>query len=134
MAVYLLHAYDHCPDDPLICLCLAIASLGRAMQRQADNRNHLITQVCLASVRSACSLADCAAQGMAFLSRYRNIRGAHSRDVDEVEFNFGRAFQQLGKLTSLIRSGVVMIVSGRAALFSCPSLRASFGGRRNEVA
>ena len=43
--VYLLHAYDYCPEDPLICLCLAIASLGRAMQRQADNRNHLITQV-----------------------------------------------------------------------------------------
>lgn len=43
--VYLLHAYDYCSDDPLICLCLAIASFGRAMQRQADNRNHLITQV-----------------------------------------------------------------------------------------
>lgn len=45
ISVYLLHAYDYCPEDPLICLCLAIASFGRAMQRQADNRNHLITQV-----------------------------------------------------------------------------------------
>lgn len=44
-AVYLLHAYDYCPHDPMICLCLAIASMGRAMQRQADNRHHLITQV-----------------------------------------------------------------------------------------
>ena len=31
---------------------------------------------------------------MAFLSKYRNIRGAQAED--EVEFNFGRAFQQLG--------------------------------------
>ncbi|TFY64254.1 hypothetical protein EVJ58_g2743 [Rhodofomes roseus] len=82
---YLLHAYDYCPDDPLICLCLAIASFGRAMQRQADNRNHLVTQ------------------GMAFLSRYRTIRGTHSEDVDEVEFNFGRAFQQLGLHSLAVR-------------------------------
>lgn len=44
--VYLLHAYDYCPEDPMICLCLAIASIGRAMQRQSDNRQHLIAQVC----------------------------------------------------------------------------------------
>ena len=43
--VYLLHAFAYCPHDPLICLCLAVASIGRAMQRQADNRHHLITQV-----------------------------------------------------------------------------------------
>lgn len=43
--VYLLHAYDYCPHDPVICLSLAIASIGRAMQRQADNRHHLIAQV-----------------------------------------------------------------------------------------
>jgi hypothetical protein len=45
--VYLLHAYDYCPEDPMICLCLAMASLGRAMQRQADNRQHLMAQVCI---------------------------------------------------------------------------------------
>lgn len=44
---------------------------------------------------------------MAFLSRYRTLRGANSEDVDEVEFNFGRAFQQLGKFPSLIRPGPV---------------------------
>jgi hypothetical protein len=43
--VYLLHAYDYSPEDPLICLSLAIASIGRAMQRQSDNRHLLITQV-----------------------------------------------------------------------------------------
>ena len=45
VVVYLLHAYDYCPDDPMICLCLAIASAGRAMQRQSDNRHHLVVQV-----------------------------------------------------------------------------------------
>lgn len=43
--VYLLYAYELCPDDPVICLSLAVASIGRAMQRQSDNRHHLITQV-----------------------------------------------------------------------------------------
>ena len=47
LVVYLLHAYDYCPDDPMICLCLAIASAGRAMQRQSDNRHHLVVQVCV---------------------------------------------------------------------------------------
>ena len=42
---YLLQAYENCPEDPLICMSLAIASLSRAMQRQADNRHHMIAQV-----------------------------------------------------------------------------------------
>ncbi|THV03835.1 TPR-like protein [Dendrothele bispora CBS 962.96] len=75
---YLLHAYDYCPNDPMICLSLAIASIGRAMQRQSDNRHHLI------------------AQGMAFLSKYRLLRGSDPAQLSEVDFNFGRAFQQLG--------------------------------------
>ncbi|KIJ10452.1 hypothetical protein PAXINDRAFT_182044 [Paxillus involutus ATCC 200175] len=76
---YLLHAYDYCPEDPMICLCLGISSLGRATQRQSDNRNHLI------------------AQGMGFLSQYRAIRRRAGEHVlPEIEFNFGRAFQQLG--------------------------------------
>ncbi|KAF9821450.1 hypothetical protein IEO21_00696 [Rhodonia placenta] len=82
---YLLHAYDYCSQDPMINLCVAIASFGRAMQRQADNRNHLI------------------AQGMAFLSRYRALRGADAEGMDEVEFNFGRAFQQLGLHSLAVR-------------------------------
>ncbi|KAI0696177.1 TPR-like protein [Cytidiella melzeri] len=80
---YLLHAYDYCPYDPLICLCLAIASIGRAMQRQADNRHHLVTQ------------------GLAFLTRYRDFRGEDA--PDEVEYNFGRAFHQLGLLTLAVK-------------------------------
>lgn len=75
---YLLHAYDYCPNDPMICLGLAISSMGRAMQRQSDNRHHLI------------------AQTMAFLTRYRALRQVDETESDEVEYNFGRAFQQLG--------------------------------------
>ncbi|ESK86429.1 TPR-like protein [Moniliophthora roreri MCA 2997] len=75
---YLLHSYDCCPQDPMVCLCLAIASIGRAMQRQSDNRHHLITQ------------------GLAFLSQYRSLRKGDPRHLSEVEFNFGRTFQQLG--------------------------------------
>ncbi|TFY73343.1 hypothetical protein EWM64_g10669, partial [Hericium alpestre] len=72
------HGYDYFKDDPLICLSLAIAYMGRAMQRQADNRHHFI------------------AQAMAFLSQYREMRKDDPGGMDEVEFNFGRAFQQLG--------------------------------------
>lgn len=75
---YLLHAYDYCPDDPMICLCLAIASIGRAMQRQSDNRHHLVTQA------------------MAFLTQYRSLRGSGMQSVREVEYNFARTFHQLG--------------------------------------
>lgn len=35
-------------------------------------------------------------QGMAFLSRYRALRKSSPEGFDEIEFNFGRAFQQLG--------------------------------------
>ncbi len=43
--VYSLMAYDNCREDPMICLTLAVASFGRAMQRQSDNRNYLVAQV-----------------------------------------------------------------------------------------
>ncbi|KAI9062521.1 TPR-like protein [Trametes sanguinea] len=82
---YLLQAYDYAPDDPLVCLCLAIASVGRAMQRQSDNRHHLITQA------------------MAFLTRYRELRGESAEGLDEVEYNFGRVFHQLGLHSLAVR-------------------------------
>ncbi|KAM5536661.1 hypothetical protein V8D89_009756 [Ganoderma adspersum] len=82
---YLLQAHDYAPGDPLVCLSLAIASIGRAMQRQSDNRHHLITQ------------------GMAFLTKYRELRGEMAEGLDEVEYNFGRVFQQLGLHSLAIR-------------------------------
>ena len=57
--------------------------MGRAMQRQADNRHHLI------------------AQAMAFLTRYRELRTGDPDGLQEVEFNFGRAFQTLGILPAI---------------------------------
>lgn len=44
-AVYMMHAFEVQPHDPVICLTLAITCLGRAMQRQADNRHYMIVQV-----------------------------------------------------------------------------------------
>ncbi|KAJ1300854.1 hypothetical protein OPQ81_002493 [Rhizoctonia solani] len=76
---YLLKAYDLAPKDPVICLSLGTACIGRAMQRQADNRNHMVTQ------------------GFAFLSKYRSLRGGEGPlKAEEVDYNLGRGFQQLG--------------------------------------
>jgi len=49
-AVYLLHAYEYQPNDPVICLSLAIAYMGRAMQRQTDNRHFMIAEVSFCSI------------------------------------------------------------------------------------
>ena len=43
--VYYLRAYDLRPDDPLVCLTLALAYAHRAMQRQTDNRHYQLAQV-----------------------------------------------------------------------------------------
>ncbi|KDN41099.1 hypothetical protein RSAG8_07653, partial [Rhizoctonia solani AG-8 WAC10335] len=76
---YLLKAYDMTPNDPVICLSLGTPCIGRAMQRQADNRNHMVTQ------------------GFAFLSKYRSLRaGEGPLKAEEVDYNLGRGFQQLG--------------------------------------
>jgi len=69
----------------MICLCLAIASAGRAMQRQSDNRHHLVVQA------------------MAFLSKYRNLRGENTQGMNEVEYNFGRMFHQLGLYSHAVK-------------------------------
>ena len=37
---------------------------------------------------------------MAFLTRYRALRQVDETESDEVEYNFGRAFQQLGEKVS----------------------------------
>ncbi|KII83764.1 hypothetical protein PLICRDRAFT_118961 [Plicaturopsis crispa FD-325 SS-3] len=97
---YLLHGYDYCREDPVICLSLAATSIGRAMQRQADNRHHLV------------------AQAMAFLSQYRVLRRASAPDkLDEIEFNFGRAFHQLGLYSHAARhyERVLELVENRQA-------------------
>ncbi|KAJ6568937.1 hypothetical protein B0H19DRAFT_1134257 [Mycena capillaripes] len=74
---YLLMAFDHCQEDPMISLSITAASLGRAMQRQCDNRHHLITQA------------------VAFLARYRVLRAVHGDHTVEIEYNVGRTFHHL---------------------------------------
>ncbi|KAJ7640027.1 TPR-like protein [Mycena polygramma] len=74
---YLLMAFDHCQEDPMISICMTVASLGRAMQRQCDNRHHLITQA------------------IAFIARYRAFRALQGDNVVEIEYNVGRTFHQL---------------------------------------
>ena len=58
MTVYLLHAYDFCPDESMFSLCLTIASIGCTMQRQSDRHQHLATQAqkVLAKVEHAVSV------------------------------------------------------------------------------
>ncbi|KAM0750023.1 TPR-like protein [Meredithblackwellia eburnea MCA 4105] len=72
--IYLLRAYDIDPQQPLVNFSLGIAYLHRAMNRQTDNRQHQI------------------AQAMGFFSQYRKLRGP----CQEVEYNFGRFFHQIG--------------------------------------
>jgi general transcription factor 3C polypeptide 3 (transcription factor C subunit 4) len=43
---------------------------------------------------------------MAFFTRYRKLRQADAVESDEVEYNFGRAFQQLGGLSSSLMTPV----------------------------
>ncbi|KAF7361060.1 TPR-like protein [Mycena sanguinolenta] len=74
---YLLMAFDLSQEDPMISLCITIASLGRATHRQCDNRHQLV------------------AQAMAFLARYRTYRALSGNHVVEIEYNIGRTFHQL---------------------------------------
>lgn len=77
------------------------------MQRQSDNRHHLVVQVRVR--RIVCSTCLNCYQAMAFLSKYRNLRGIHDKGVREVEYNFGRIFHQLGK--SSVNSFVLRVTN-----------------------
>ena len=41
-------------------------------------------------------------KSMAFLSKYRNLRGENTQGMHEVEYNFGRMFHQLGRILKFI--------------------------------
>ncbi|PWN33930.1 TPR-like protein [Meira miltonrushii] len=91
---YCLRTYAHFPNDALVCLACAVACLGRAANRQVDNRNQVVMQA------------------YAFLHHYREIRKKEgqikmeeSNSVfkegmnvyePEIEYNFGRVAHQLG--------------------------------------
>jgi general transcription factor 3C polypeptide 3 (transcription factor C subunit 4) len=79
----------------MISICITIASLGRAMQRQCDNRHHLITQVDLLGPLSISELIV-VRKAIAFLARYRALRVKSGNHLVEIEYNVGRTFHQLG--------------------------------------
>jgi len=55
---------------------------------------------------------------MAFLTRYRILRQADGTESDEVEYNFGRAFQQLGE-EALLRTALRRSYPRRRSSQSC---------------
>ncbi|KAL7422288.1 transcription factor TFIIIC subunit tfc4 [Cryptotrichosporon argae] len=75
---YLISAYEACPYDPFVCFLIAQCYLGHAMNRQSDNRDYQI------------------AQGLAFMTKYRELSPRDPATQEEVEYNFGRAFMSLG--------------------------------------
>jgi len=79
--VYYLRAYDLRPDDPIICLSLALVYIHRAMQRQVDNRHFYI------------------AQAIALLDSYKEYR----KNKMEVQYNIGRVFHQLGLIDLAVK-------------------------------
>lgn len=104
---YLTHAHIIDPWDPLVCFQLALCYLGRAFQRQCDNRNHCIAQVRRPGVcRPLLARADpptaraalppsAAGQMVAFLDKYR-ANHPLGPDCDEVDYNYGTVFHRLG--------------------------------------
>ncbi|KAH7103837.1 TPR-like protein [Auriculariales sp. MPI-PUGE-AT-0066] len=80
---YLMHAYEVQPRDPMVCFSLGVTCIGRAMQRQADNRHHMIVQ------------------GMAFFAKYRELR--RDSHQEEVNYNMGRAFHQLSLFSEALQ-------------------------------
>ncbi|KAI0225422.1 transcription factor TFIIIC subunit tfc4 [Massospora cicadina] len=70
---FFFKAYTHFPEDPAICLSIAIALLHVALQRITTNRHLQILQ------------------SFTYLLHYAKLRGFNQ----EVRYNFGRAFHRL---------------------------------------
>jgi general transcription factor 3C polypeptide 3 (transcription factor C subunit 4) len=69
-----LQVFDVFPNDPLVCLTLAVSYLSIAMQSRSENRHeHII-------------------RGLSFLCRYERL----CLNSEESNYNFARAFQHLG--------------------------------------
>lgn len=58
MKVYFLRAHKIIPLEPLVNLCLGIAYLHRAMQRQTDNRHHQVAQVGIYQIGCGASVGN----------------------------------------------------------------------------
>lgn len=96
--VYFFRAYEQVQQDPLLCFMISQAFFGRAMNRQSDNRNFQITQV-----RSQPIHVDSTdPKGMAFLTRYRKFSPKNDKSLEEVEYNYARAFHGIGMWSACI--------------------------------
>ena len=69
---------------------------------------------------------------MAFLTKYRELRGETAEGLDEVEYNFGRVFQQLGMIR-LVFSGKSSYTIVRAAFPCDPTLRTRLASCGSQV-
>jgi general transcription factor 3C polypeptide 3 (transcription factor C subunit 4) len=94
---YLFEAHEIQPNDPLLCLSLAVSTLGRSLGRRADNRQHLLVQVRVNKPWYLVTILIGCLQGVAFLEEYRKHRGKDNLATQEVEYNFGRFFHQLSQ-------------------------------------
>ena len=70
---------------------------------------------------------------MAFLSRYRSLRQSNATGLDEIEFNFGRAFQQLGIFVHSLVYAAAVIMFPRPAFARCQALRTCVGNGRKQA-
>ncbi|KAN0063114.1 transcription factor TFIIIC subunit tfc4 [Thecaphora frezii] len=80
-AAFFVRAFACQPCDALICLCAAVAFVGRSTNRQADNRHHLVLQA------------------LTFLQLYRrNLGLSDDETCQEVEYNYARLLHHIGLL------------------------------------
>lgn len=94
----------------MISISITVASLGRALQRQCDNRHHLVTQVVL--FRNYWVYRKLTHdQAIAFLARYRSLRAVHGDHTVEIEYNVGRTFHHLGTTAPFIHSNAQSILN-----------------------
>ncbi|KAK9477446.1 hypothetical protein V1514DRAFT_363827 [Lipomyces japonicus] len=94
---YYMRAFAVAPADPSVLFAVGLAHLHRAMQRQTNNRHAQIVQ------------------GLSFLMEYARVRVGRGVDdddshvvakwneIEEVEYNLGRAFHMLGLFSLAIK-------------------------------
>jgi len=78
--MYYFRAYAVVPDDPVVCLCIAVSYIGIAFKRQTVERQYLIQQ------------------GLSFLQKYYDIRTGDGIAVheQEAEFNMALMWHKMG--------------------------------------
>lgn len=83
---YFFRAFALTPEDPVLSLCIGVAYYQHAMKRNSENRQYQIQQ------------------GIAFLTRYQDLRNKSKLALhqQETEFNLGRIYHGLGLISQAI--------------------------------